>query len=69
MLTECNAACSSLHAWKGARWWPRSTAGGYVGCRCVLLGAADRVIGLTRLAGCFTDARNPALIEHEVESW
>jgi hypothetical protein len=35
----------------------------------VLLGAADRVIGLTRrLAGCFTDARNPAFIEHEVET-
>jgi hypothetical protein len=31
----------------------------------VLLGAADRVIGLTRrLAGCFTDARTPAFIEH-----
>jgi hypothetical protein len=35
----------------------------------LLLGAADRVIGLTRrLAGCFTDARNPAFIEHEVET-
>jgi hypothetical protein len=35
----------------------------------VLLGAADRVIGLTRrLAGCFIDTRNPAFIEHEVET-
>jgi Transposase DDE domain group 1 len=35
----------------------------------LLLGAADRVIGLTRrLAGCFTDARNPAFIEHQVET-
>jgi hypothetical protein len=35
----------------------------------LLLGAADRVIGLTRrLAACFTDARDPALIEHEVET-
>jgi Transposase DDE domain group 1 len=35
----------------------------------LLLGAADRVIGLTRrLAACFSDARNPALIEHEVET-
>jgi hypothetical protein len=34
-----------------------------------LLGATDRVIGLTRrLAGCFTDARNPALVEHQVET-
>jgi Transposase DDE domain group 1 len=35
----------------------------------LLLGATDRVIGLTRrLAACFTDARNPDLIEHEVET-
>jgi hypothetical protein len=35
----------------------------------LLLGATDRVIGLTRrLAGCFIDARDPALIEHEVET-
>jgi hypothetical protein len=35
----------------------------------LLLGATDRVIGLTRrLAACFTDARNPDLIEHDVET-
>ena len=35
----------------------------------LLLGQADRVIGLTRrLAACFTDARDPELIEHEVET-
>ena len=35
----------------------------------LLLGAANRVIGLTRkLAACFTDLRNPAFIEHEVET-
>jgi hypothetical protein len=35
----------------------------------LLLGAADRVIGLTRrLSACFTDARNPAFIEHEIET-
>ena len=35
----------------------------------LLLGATDRVIGLTRrLAGCFIDGRDPALIEHEVET-
>jgi hypothetical protein len=35
----------------------------------LLLGAADRVIGLTRkLAACFTDLRNPAFIEHDVET-
>jgi DDE family transposase len=33
----------------------------------LLLGSADRVIGLTRrFASCFRDARCPALIEHEV---
>ena len=33
----------------------------------LLLGATDRAIGLIgRLAGCFLDRRNPALIEHEV---
>ena len=33
----------------------------------LLLGATDRVIGLTRrFATCFRDARNPALIEHDV---
>ena len=35
----------------------------------VLLGAADRTIRLTdRFAGCFTDRRAPALIEHEVRT-
>ena len=35
----------------------------------LLLGSADRVIGLThKLAGCFRDARNPAFVEHEVET-
>jgi len=35
----------------------------------LLLGATDRVIGLTqRLAACFSDARDPDLIEHTVET-
>ncbi|HEX8414104.1 MAG TPA: IS1380 family transposase [Sphingomicrobium sp.] len=35
----------------------------------LLLGATDRVLGLTRrLAGCFKDSRNPAYIEHAVET-
>jgi hypothetical protein len=35
----------------------------------LLLGAADRVIGLSRrLAACFSDARDPDLSEHEVET-
>ncbi len=35
----------------------------------LLLGASNRVIGLTRrLAACFSDARAPTLIEHSVET-
>jgi Transposase DDE domain group 1 len=35
----------------------------------LLLGAADRVIGLTRrLAACFKDRRDPAFVEHSVQT-
>jgi hypothetical protein len=35
----------------------------------LLLGATDRVIGLTRrLAACFVDTRDPACIEHSIET-
>src|SRR5215213_983705 len=35
----------------------------------LLLGATDRVLGLTRrLAGCFKDSRDPAYTEHTVET-
>jgi len=35
----------------------------------LLLGATDRVIGLTRrLAGCFQDHRDPAFVEHTLET-
>ncbi len=35
----------------------------------LLLGATDKVLGLSRrLAACFTDRRNPELIEHSVET-
>ncbi|HEY4044380.1 MAG TPA: transposase, partial [Rhodopila sp.] len=35
----------------------------------LLLGATDRVLGLTRrLAACFRDARDPTLIEHAVDT-
>ena len=35
----------------------------------LLLGATDKVLGLTRrLAACFKDSRNPAFIEHTVET-
>src|SRR6201996_8965758 len=35
----------------------------------LLLGATDRVLGLTRrLAACFQDSRDPAYVEHTVET-
>ena len=35
----------------------------------LLLGATDRVLGLTRrLAACFTDSRDPAYTEHTLET-
>ena len=35
----------------------------------LLLGATDRVLGLTRrLATCFNDSRNPAFVEHRLET-
>ena len=35
----------------------------------LLLGATDRVIGLTRrFAACFWDRRDPAFVEHSVET-
>ena len=35
----------------------------------LLLGATDRVIGLTRrLASCFKDSRDPAFVEHGLET-
>jgi len=70
VLTECNPSLFEFARVEG-----RAVVASFDGGRitsdagAVLLGAADRVIGLTRrLAGCFTDARNPAFIEHEVET-
>ena len=70
MLTECNPSLFEFARVEG-----RAVVASFDGGRmtsdagAVLLGAADRVIGLTRrLAGCFTDVRNPAFIEHEVET-
>src|SRR6476620_8366410 len=70
MPTECN-----LELFDFARVEGRAVVASFDGGRmtsdagALLLGAADRVIGLTRrLAGCFADARNPAFIEHEVET-
>jgi hypothetical protein len=68
--TEC-----SLTLFEFARVESRAVVASFDGGRltsdagALLLGATDRVIGLTRrLAACFTDVRDPALIEHEVET-
>jgi len=68
--TECSPVLFEF-----ARVEQRAVVAGFDGGRitsdagALLLGAADRVIGLTRrLAACFADARNPDLIEHEVET-
>lgn len=70
MPTECNPKLFEF-----ARVESRAVVASFDGGRitsdagAMLLGATDRVIGLTRrLASCFTDARNPAFVEHAVET-
>ncbi len=70
MPTECNPMLFDFARVEG-----RAVVAAFDGGRltsdagALLLGAADRVIGLTRrLAACFTDARNPRLVEHAVET-
>ena len=65
MPTECNAELFGFAPVEG-----RAVVAGFDGgaissdAGSVLLAATDRAIDLTdRLAGCFTDARNQALIE------
>jgi len=68
MHTECSADLFSF-----ARVAGREVVAGFDGgmmtsdAGALLLGATDRVIGLTRrFAECFRDGRNPAFIEHDV---
>ena len=68
MPTECNPELFDFARVEG-----RAVVAAFDGGRitsdagALLLGATDRVIGLTRrLSACFTDARNPELIEHDV---
>jgi hypothetical protein len=70
MPTECNPELFDF-----ARVESRAVVAAFDGGRitsdagALLLGATDRVVGLTRrLAACFTDARNPDLIEHDVDT-
>ncbi len=59
-----------LHGWKAAPWVAAFDCGRITSeAGALLLGATGQVIGLTRrLAACFTDARNPDLIEHDVDT-
>ena len=70
MPTECNPSLFEFARAEG-----RAVVASFDGGRitsdagALLLGAADRVIGVSRrLAACFTDARSPDHIEHTVET-
>lgn len=70
MPTECSPALFDFARVEG-----RAVVAAFDGGRitsdagALLLGATDRVIGLTRrLAACFTDRRNRDLVEHDVET-
>src|ERR1700712_5727056 len=68
MPTECNPTLFDFARVEG-RCVVASFDGGRITsvAGALLLGAAARVLGLTlRLGACFTDARNPALVEHAV---
>ncbi len=70
MQTECSADLFEFTPVER-----RAVVAGFDGGRitsdagALLLGLADRAIGLTdRLAGCFVDTRNAALVEHQVHT-
>jgi hypothetical protein len=70
MPTECTPALFAFPRVEG-----RAVVASFDGGRitseagALLLGATDRVIGLTRrLAACFQDHRDPALVEHDLET-
>ena len=70
MPTECNPAVFEFPRLEG-----RAVVASFNGGRitsdagALLLGATDKVLGLTRrLAGCFQDHRDPAFVEHSVET-
>ena len=70
MPTECNPAWFEFPRVEG-----RAVVASFDGGRitseagALLLGATDAVIGLTRrLAACFKDHRDPAFVEHDLET-
>jgi hypothetical protein len=70
MPTDCSATLFNFAPVEG-RAVVASFDGGAItsDAGALLLGATDKVLGLTRrLAACFKDSRNPAFIEHAVET-
>src|SRR5215210_1604150 len=70
MPTECNPAVFEFPRVQG-RAVVASFDGGQITSEAgaLLLGATDKVLGLTRrLAGCFQDQRDPAFVEHRLET-
>ena len=70
MPTQCSPGSFDFARVEG-RAVVASFAGGQItsGAGALLLGATDRVLDLThRLAGCFQHGREPAYIEHAVET-
>src|SRR5215203_5337650 len=70
MPTECNPDLFEFPRVEG-----RAVVASFDGGRitseagALLLGTTDKVIGLTRrLAGCFQDSRDPAFVEHSLET-
>lgn len=70
MPTECSAGSFGFASVEG-RLVEAAFDGGAISSNggAVLLGAADRAVGLVdRFAGCFRDGRQAALVEHEVRT-
>ena len=70
MLTDCSATLFEFAPVEGRKVVANFDGGVITSdAGALLLGATDQRLGLTRkLAGCFTDHRDPELIEHRVET-
>ena len=70
MPTECSTTLFDFAAVAGRKVVASFDGGAMTSdAGALLLGTADKVLGLTRrLAACFTDHRDPDLIEHSVET-
>jgi hypothetical protein len=67
MQTECSTKTSAFGRVEGRPLVAEFDGGALTDAGGLLLGAADRRMGLVRrLAGCFRDARDPRFVEHSV---